>query len=65
MNGKLPVGAISNFSEGSFEAALNPSDNDYYYFVADKSGKTHFTKTYEEHMKVIKELKESGNWIEW
>ncbi len=65
MNGKLPVGAISNFGETSFEAALNPTNSEYYYFVADKSGKTHFTKTYEEHQKVIKALKEAGNWIEW
>ena len=65
MNGKLPVGPISNFSQASFDAVINPDNNDYYYFVADKNGKTHFTKTYEEHQKVIKELKTSGNWIEW
>ena len=65
MNGKLPVGAISNFGESSLKAVLNPDDNDYYYFVADKSGKTHFTKTYAEHQKIIKELKEANNWIEW
>ena len=47
------------------KAVLNPDDNDYYYFVADKSGKTHFTKTYAEHQKIIKELKEANNWIEW
>ena len=64
MAGKLPVGPISNFGKASLEAAINPNINDYYYFVADKNGKTHFTKTYEEHQKVIKELKESGNWIE-
>ena len=64
MNGKIPVGAISNFSKSSLEAALYPNKTNYYYFVADKKGKTHFTKTYEEHQKVIKELKESGNWIE-
>ena len=65
MNGKLPVGAISNFGESSLKAVLNPDDNDYYYFVADKSGKTHFTKTYAEHQKIIKELKAANNWIEW
>ena len=65
MNGKLPVGPISNFGETSFEATVNPTDIDYYYFVADKSGKTHFTKTYEEHQKVINELKQANNWIEW
>jgi len=65
MNGKLPVGAISNFSKSSFEAAIDPDESDYYYFVADKSGKTHFTKTYEEHKKIISELKKSNNWIEF
>lgn len=65
MNGKLPIGAISNFGEKSFEAAVNPSNTNYYYFVADKSGKTHFTRTYEEHQKIIKELKAANNWIEW
>ncbi len=65
MNGKLPVGPISNFSENSLDAVLSPTDSDYYYFVADKSGKTHFTRTYEEHQELINELKEAGNWIEW
>ncbi len=64
MAGKLPVGPVCNFGEKSLEAVVSPSNNNYYYFVADKSGKTHFTKTYEEHQKVIKSLKESGNWIE-
>ncbi len=65
MNGKLPVGPISNFSENSLDAVLSPTDSDYYYFVADKSGKTHFTRTYEEHQELINALKEAGNWIEW
>lgn len=65
MAGKLPIGPISNFSKSSFVSVLQPTDNNYYYFVADKSGKTHFTKTYEEHQKIINELKEAGNWIEW
>lgn len=65
MAGKLPVGPIANFGESSLRAVLNPTKSSYYYFVADKSGKTHFTKTYEEHQAVIKALKEAGNWIEW
>lgn len=65
MAGKLPVGPISDFGESSFSAVLTPTNSDYYYFVADKSGKTHFTKTYEEHQVLINELKEAGNWIEW
>ena len=63
MAGKLPVGAICNFSESSLKAALYPTKSDYYYFVADKSGKVHFTKTYNEHLKLIQELKEANNWI--
>ncbi len=65
MNGKLPVGPISNFGKSSLEAVLEPTLNDYYYFVADKSGKTHFSKTYEEHNNIIRELKSTGNWLEW
>lgn len=60
----LPVGPICNFSESSLDAAVEPSKNDYYFFVADKNGKVHFTKTNDEHLKVIKELKSAGNWIE-
>lgn len=63
MEGKLPVGAISNFSLSAFEAVLEPINNDYYYFVADNTGKTHFTKNYTEHQKIIKELKQTGKWI--
>lgn len=65
MEGKLPVGAVSNFSESSLEAALYPNENDYYYFVADNTGKTHFTKTYNEHLAIIQKLKNEGKWIEW
>ena len=65
MEGKLPVGPISNFSKESLDAVVNPISNDYYYFVADKNGKTYFTKTYNEHQKVIKEIKDAGNWLEF
>jgi len=65
MDGKLPVGPISNFSKSSIEAAIYPDTSDYYFFVADKKGKTHFTKNYSEHLKKINELKSSGNWITW
>lgn len=29
--------------------ALKPSDDDYIYFYADRDGKLHFAKNYEEH----------------
>lgn len=45
----LPVGPICSPSASSIEAALNPGNDNYLYFYADKNGKLHFAKTYEEH----------------
>ena len=65
MAGKLPVGPIANVSENSIKAVLYPVDSDYLYFVADKYGNVHFTKTYQEHQAKINQLKNEGAWIEW
>ena len=62
MAGKLPVGPICNPSIESIEATIKPAKNDYYYFVADKNGKTYFTKTYSEHLAKVNELKQAGLW---
>ncbi len=42
----LPPGAIGNPSLDSLEAAVDPIDNDYIFFLADHSGITHYCKTY-------------------
>lgn len=65
MEGKLPVGPVSMPSIDSIDASINPSDDDYLYFVADKNRKVYFTKTYSEHNKKIQELKDKGVWLEW
>lgn len=65
MTGKLPVGPISMISIESIEAAINPNENNYIYFVADKNGKVYFTRTYDEHMQKVNELKNSGLWIQF
>ena len=65
MAGKLPVSPISNVSEASIKAVLYPVESDYLYFVADKYGTVHFTKTYSEHLAMINKLKSEGAWIEW
>ena len=65
MAGRLPVGPICSPSEESIEAVLNPEHHDYYFFVADKNGKTYFTKTNAEHDAVISELQASGLWYEY
>ena len=50
----LPVGPISNSSEASIKAALNPSDTSCIYFYADiATGELHFAKTYKEFQKLI------------
>ena len=63
MAGKLPVGPICNPSKESIDASINPTDNDYLFFVADKHGKIYFTKTEAEHNKKVKEIKDKGDWI--
>ena len=57
MAGKLPIGPICNPSIMSIQSALNPTETDYLYFFADiKTGKVYFSKTFEEHVQVQKEI---------
>ena len=65
MEGKLPIGPVASVSKSSIEAALEPNNTDYIFFVADKNGKLYFTKTASEHNRVISELKEEGLWFEY
>ncbi|MBM7554673.1 endolytic transglycosylase MltG [Thalassobacillus pellis] len=51
----LPVGPISNFNENSLKAALNPTESDYLYFVADSEGNIYYSKTHEKHLQLKKE----------
>jgi UPF0755 protein len=45
----LPPGPIGNPSKGAIEAALNPADADYLFFVARPDGTHVFTRTLAEH----------------
>ena len=58
----LPVGPIDNPSISSIKAALYPTENDYYYFVADTNKKVYFTKNANEHDRIIAKLKDEGIW---
>lgn len=51
-NEGLPFGPICCPSLESIEAALSPTENDYYYFQSDDNGRLHFGKTFEEHIKI-------------
>lgn len=54
----LPPTPICNPSLLSIQAALSPTDTDYYYYALDPStGLHHFSKTYEEHQKFLNSLK--------
>lgn len=57
MNGKLPIGPVTNPSISSIDAALNKADTNYYYFIANVcTGEVFFTETIEEHITKGKEL---------
>ena len=58
----LPVGPISNPGKESIDATINYSKHNYYYFVADCSGKTYLSKNATEHYNTIQKLKNENNW---
>lgn len=62
---KLPISPICNPSIDSIKAVLEPAQNKYYYFVADKNKKIYFSKTQAEHTKTINTLKEKDLWYEY
>ena len=51
----LPKGPICTPSMSAIEAAINPSDENFYYFYADpKTGKIYYEKDFESHRKNYK-----------
>ncbi|MFC4558902.1 endolytic transglycosylase MltG [Virgibacillus kekensis] len=46
---KLPIGPISNFAEISLQAAVNPQETAFKYFLHDSEGNIHFAETHQEH----------------
>lgn len=51
INKGLPSGPIGNPGDVAIEAAINPDQNDYIFFLSDKEGVNHYAKTYEDHLK--------------
>ncbi len=51
----LPLGPIDNPSAKAILATLNPTPNDYFFFIADVygDGTVYYAKTYAEHLKNV------------
>jgi len=54
-NRGLPYGPISNPGLSSLNAALNPAQTDFIFFVVKGNGEHHFSNNYREHLKAKKE----------
>jgi len=52
----LPPGPIANPGIAAINAVLYSEKTDFIYFVADKQGTHHFSKTYEEHLIAIEQV---------
>lgn len=60
----LPVGPVCNPSLESILATINYEKHNYYYFVADCSGKTYLNSSLSGHEKTINKLKREDNWCD-
>ena len=51
IHGGLPPGPISTPGVEALQAAANPAEGDYLYFVSGDDGANHFSRTEEEHIR--------------
>lgn len=61
----FPVGPISMPGAKALDATLDPIETSYYFFVSCKNSKLYFTKTLNEHERMITKLQNEGLWLEW
>lgn len=52
----LPPGAISNPGVSAIEAAANPQESEYWYYLHDAKGQIHYGKTLDEHNQNVAEF---------
>ena len=55
-NPGLPPGPIGSPGMSAIKAVLTPEKTEYLYFVAEKDGHHRFSKTYNEHLRAIREI---------
>lgn len=53
----LPPGPIANPGLASIEAVLHPADTDYLYFVADREGHNHYSRSYGDHLMLVEQVR--------
>jgi UPF0755 protein len=41
----------------AIEAVLYPADTDYLYFVADRQGHNHYSKSYAAHQEIVERVR--------
>ncbi len=49
-NAGLPPGPICNPGKDALDAALNPADNNYYFYLHDEEGNIYYARNSEEHI---------------
>jgi peptidoglycan lytic transglycosylase G len=58
LNPGLPPGPVNSPSLRSLEAALYPADVRYLYFVAGPDGRHVFSRTYSEHLRAVRKIRQ-------
>ena len=53
----LPPGPIANPGRSALQAAMNPANSDYYYFVSNGNGHHRFARSLEEHNRNVAALR--------
>lgn len=52
----LPPGPIGSPGRATIEAALNPAEGEWLYFITDKKGVARYSTTYEEHVAKCRDI---------
>ena len=65
LHGGLPPGPVGAPGRKSIEAALAPARVPYLYFVARPDGRHMFSRTYREHLRAVRSVRQMGSAAGW